>query len=504
MISPNATVAMIDCDSFQITDGNMVFPCPVGVPEFTPPELQGLSFAGQKRTGQHDAFGLSVLIFYMLFLGRHPFMGSYDPRSDEIRMLDVAIKEYRFPYALPENSPEARLPSYVPKLSDYPASVTDLFKRAFTRETSVRGRPSAPEWVAALSSLSGATRQCTVNSNHHYFNGAMNCPWCRVEAAIGSAVFGFKITLVRDAAFNLIAVWAEIESITLPTNSLMRPDVKALSSQFTVDVSIPQIVKKRRMFRFASLGIVLTASVFAVAELIPLVAMLVIVVALIVGKKIWSNGAALASPFQGQFREASTQHKTAEADFDTISAAPASFVHQKQSLTASKAEYEQLGPLKAQKLAALQRDRKQKQLQHYLERFRIEDERVPMIGDKSKMLLYNAGIVDASDVDQWKVSAIDGFGPKKTEALLRWRAEKERMFRFDPSQPVDPRDLHALDQEFSQRASTLRNTLVAGPQALRQSISVWQVQRQQALANLTASALLLAKAEVNRRDLRTF
>jgi DNA-binding helix-hairpin-helix protein with protein kinase domain len=504
MVSQNATVAMIDCDSFQITDGNIVFPCPVGVPEFTPPELQGLNFAGQTRTTQHDSFGLSVLIFYMLFLGRHPFMGSYDPRSDEIRMLDVAIREYRFPYSLPNDSAESRLPSYVPKLSDYPANVTDLFKRAFTREAFVRGRPSALEWVSTLSSLSGAMTRCTINSNHQYFNGAKNCPWCRVEAEMGSAVFGIKITLVRDGSFNLIAVWAEIESISLPAPSIERPDMKTIRSQFTVDPSVPQIVKKRRGFRVASIGIVLTLSVLAVAEFIPLMAVLVIVAALIVGKRVWSRGSVLSKPFQDKFDEVSTKYKSAEAAFNSSAAVPVSFTREKERLAAAKAEYEQLVPLKAQKLATLQRDRKQKQLQHFLERFRLEDERVPMIGDKSKMLLYNAGILDASDVNQWKISAIDGFGPKKTEALLEWRAEKERMFRFDPSQPVDPRDLNALEQEFSQRAAGLRSSLVAGPQVLRQTISVWQAQGRQAFINLAACAHLLAKAEVDHRALRTF
>src|SRR6266568_2639547 len=68
MISQTATAALIDCDSFQISDGTRLFGCPVGVPEFTPPELQGASFASQSRTTEHDAFGLAVLIFYLLFL----------------------------------------------------------------------------------------------------------------------------------------------------------------------------------------------------------------------------------------------------------------------------------------------------------------------------------------------------------------------------------------------------------------------------------------------------
>ena len=38
MISKDATVKLIDCDSFEITDGTSFFPCLVGVPTYTPPE----------------------------------------------------------------------------------------------------------------------------------------------------------------------------------------------------------------------------------------------------------------------------------------------------------------------------------------------------------------------------------------------------------------------------------------------------------------------------------
>jgi DNA-binding helix-hairpin-helix protein with protein kinase domain len=241
-----------------------------------------------------------------------------------------------------------------------------------------------------------------------------------------------------------------------------------------------------------------------VAEFMPLLAVLAILVALIVGKKTWSKGSVLSKPFADKFEEALTMYKAAEAAFDASSTVPAKFTQEKQHLAAAKAEYEQLGSWKAQKLAALDRDRKQKQLYHFLESFRLEDERISMIGDKSKMLLYNAGILDASDVEHRKISRIDGFGPKKTEALLEWRSQKERMFRFDPSKPVDPRDLNALEQEFSQKATSLKTTIVAGPQILRQAISVWQVQRRQALVNLTSTAHHLAKADVDHRALRTF
>ena len=162
MVSQQATTAMIDCDSFQITDGNTVFVCPVGVPEFTPPELQGGSFAAQRRTKEHDAFGLSILVFTSFFLVVIPLWVSTIPKKQgDILALERAIAEYKFPYALKEPSPEVLLPPFVPRLTDYPANVGDLFKRAFTRESLSRGRPAAQEWIAVLTSLASATRQCS-------------------------------------------------------------------------------------------------------------------------------------------------------------------------------------------------------------------------------------------------------------------------------------------------------------------------------------------------------
>ena len=75
LVSAAGLIALIDCDSFQIQANGQIYPCEVGVPLFTPPELQGQSFRGVNRTSNHDRFGLAVLIFHLLFMGRHPFSG---------------------------------------------------------------------------------------------------------------------------------------------------------------------------------------------------------------------------------------------------------------------------------------------------------------------------------------------------------------------------------------------------------------------------------------------
>lgn len=75
LVSNTATVSLIDADSFQVLNGHDHFLCRVGVPEYTPPELQGKHLGGIIRTTEHDAFGLAVTIFQILWMGRHPFAG---------------------------------------------------------------------------------------------------------------------------------------------------------------------------------------------------------------------------------------------------------------------------------------------------------------------------------------------------------------------------------------------------------------------------------------------
>lgn len=76
MVGRDSKVVLIDSDSFQINANGTLHLCEVGVSYFTPPELQTLSsFIGFERTENHDNFGLALLIFHVLFGGRHPYSG---------------------------------------------------------------------------------------------------------------------------------------------------------------------------------------------------------------------------------------------------------------------------------------------------------------------------------------------------------------------------------------------------------------------------------------------
>ena len=145
---------LIDCDWYQIADGARLFTCDVGVPHFTAPELQGQSFRGLQRTPQHDAFGLAVLVFHLLFMGRHPFAGRYLGKGD--MPVERAIKEGRFAYGPHADGVQMTPPPHSLRLSQVPDEIAGLFERAFqaagwtagpTERDRLAPRPRAPEGI---------------------------------------------------------------------------------------------------------------------------------------------------------------------------------------------------------------------------------------------------------------------------------------------------------------------------------------------------------------------
>jgi DNA-binding helix-hairpin-helix protein with protein kinase domain len=217
LIGQDALVALIDADSFQFDDGTTRHLCRVGVPEYTPPELQGAVLAETPRTPDHDAFGLAVLLFQLLFLGRHPFAGisSGDP-------LPVAetIGQHAFAYSRLRRSVLTPPPAAL-HVDEVPPAVADLFERAFAPDAAGR-RPTAGDWVAALDAFERALAPCPANTRHHH--GASACPWCRIERTSRAPLFpapgdvgAAPTPVARDEAL------ARLAAIVLPEAIAYRP-----------------------------------------------------------------------------------------------------------------------------------------------------------------------------------------------------------------------------------------------------------------------------------------
>ena len=503
LISNDAKVALIDCDSFEISDGRSCFPCGVGVATYTPPELLAQSsFQSIQRTQQHDAFGLAVLLFHMLFLGRHPFAGIFRHGTAD-KTIEDAIREFRFAY-LPDNRlTEMEPPPFIPVLGEFPAELGQLFIRAFNREGASGQRPTALEWIAPLERLSRNLRRCPANESHHYFQALTSCPWCRVEKAFGRPMFGIKFMVVSGSDFDLFAVWAQIESVRPAERSETPQLTNAYIDQCTPEPRIADIKKQRRKQRFLSAASILVAVILVTPGLIPVVpAICILAIGIALMGRFWRSSRTCGGELQAEHQNASRSFDAAMQHWNKLQQVPATFHEAKLKLQTQKQELAELGPLRARGLAGLRSTLHQKQLVRFLERHRIEEANIPGIGAGRKTLLRCYGVEDASDVRAGL--SIKGFGPALKSALLRWRISIEHQFVFNPNEDIDPADIRALDHELAQKRTALIQALSSGPQTLRHILLPWQVELSSAVAQVNHRARILAQAEVNRKALGRF
>jgi serine/threonine protein kinase len=182
MVTPSAMVTLIDADSFQAqvqTEARLLtFYCPVGKPEYTPPELQGITLSNVKRYPEHDCFGLGVLIFQLLMDGSHPFRAQW-LGPDDPPPVEEKIRRGAFPYMVDPPLAVAP-PRNVLGLDGLHPGVTELMQRCFIDgHRQPRTRPTPREWEKAITVAEKALQRC---ANRHWFsNHQQACPRCGAE-----------------------------------------------------------------------------------------------------------------------------------------------------------------------------------------------------------------------------------------------------------------------------------------------------------------------------------
>lgn len=215
LVSAQGMVRLIDCDSFQFRRNGRLFRCVVGVPQFTPPELQGVNFRTVDRHENHDAFGLALLIFHLLFMGRHPFVGRLAGGADA--SIEENISAGRFAFSSHAAVYQIKPPPHSLPFDALPAKLRTLFDRAFLRSNGSGSRPTATDWRAALLDAKSALTQCRVDSSHLYPSSAATCPWCTIEQGGGPAFFtSVAVAFDFDGRFDLKTAWAEIKAVRHP------------------------------------------------------------------------------------------------------------------------------------------------------------------------------------------------------------------------------------------------------------------------------------------------
>jgi DNA-binding helix-hairpin-helix protein with protein kinase domain len=496
LVSSRALVKLIDCDSVQITVHDRTFLCGVGVSTHTPPELQGGSLR-VLRTRNHDSFGLAVLLFQLLFMGRHPFSGRYLGQGD--LALERAIQEFRFAYGRSAAAHQMLPPPHAPDLTLVTPAVAPLFERAFDPEGSREShRPSAAEWVAALSSIELQT--CRVSPAHSYPTTLAACPWCAIEDRAGILLFNVAGLHAPTLAggFTLESVWAQILAVPSPGPAPAIPQKAALPATPSPKAGAIRKARIRQINLAWLLG--LLGPVLAVVAnengggcLGPL-----LILGLLLGLAYFvvQRASALRHEAEKTLQEAEARLRSVQETW--VQEAPeALFLTRQRSLKKLRDDYLGLPALRKKKIDQLRANLAQSQLQRFLDRHRLDNAKIPGIGEARRTTLESYGIETAGDITYNAVLQVPGFGPALTGTLLEWKKSVTARFVFNPSAGIDPQDIAEVDRNLAARRGALEKSLLGGVGELQQVSRQITVRRQALLAQMEAALQAVAQAKVD-------
>ncbi|MHB8284756.1 MAG: hypothetical protein ACYDD1_08780 [Caulobacteraceae bacterium] len=463
LVGRDGRVTLIDCDSIQVQTDGQLYTCDVGVPLFTPPELQGRPFRGLLRTADHDRFGLAVLLFQLLFMGRHPYAGvPLNPNgSTEI---EAAIKADRFAYGDDRRARGVEQPPGTLPLSTYGPGISSLFNQAFARQP-VTTRPNAETWLRELKALQANLKPCANSVSHHYPGHLTTCPWCSIEARTGTRLFGYKPTRSPgQQPLDIAGLWGAVLAVPAPS---VPPEPSMAGLKLPRRSAADQIRSKtRRLRQLGALGAgcILVSVLAGVHEVFAGLA-----IGGATGFVVWPR--VRSADRQGALKAEADARAAFEAAQSTwrTAAAAAAFSAIKQRCIDAKASLDRLPLERKARLASLHSEAKQREA--YLDGFRIMKGEVPGIGAGRIANLNSFGIETAWDITAQRVEAIPGFGPNTAAKLIAWRMSKEARFRFNPNHPIAAAELNAIEGEFNSRTQQFVAVLRAGPATLQQATS---------------------------------
>ncbi len=477
VVGQDATVRMIDCDSFQVTQGGKTWFCEVGVGTHQPPEMQArASYAGILRTPNQDDFGLAVIIFQLLCIARHPFAGRHKG-AGEPPTIEDAIAGSRYAYSRERSRTAMEPPPGSLPIGALTPTIQDLFEKAFAPGTTTGGRPDADRWVAALSELSSDLKSCGTNGTHFFRRGLSACPWCAIENASGITLFPvvFKPG-VTVGTTGMAALWQEVSKTPdppslgpcpLPPSAAPTPSPEAQA--------FAGAGSNLKVAAWASVAVSLVAALaIAPAEIRALLVPAIGVIAFVIHR---NARAGRPHAFQQKLIDVTSEWRTLQGAWSApLPGQTATDI--RTSLNRIKAQHDTLPSQRAARLQTLNEQRRTKQLEDHLDRFFLANAKVPGIGPARVATLASHGIDTAGDIVSHRLVGVPGFGPANVSKLLAWRKSHEVTFRFDPSRDVSPSEIAAVERDIVTQRTKLEQEVAAGLARLRSAVASHTTRRQ--------------------------
>jgi DNA-binding helix-hairpin-helix protein with protein kinase domain len=506
VVAQDATVRMIDCDSFQVTQGGRTWFCEVGVGTHQPPEMQArTSYAGVVRTPDHDRFGLAVIIFQLLCIARHPFSGRYNGPGEPPSIED-AIRSFRYAYSRDRRRTAMEPPPGSLPIGALTPTIQDLFEKAFAPEAVHRGRPNADLWVTALGELASDLKSCSANSAHFYTRGLSACPWCSIENSSGITLFPVVFRPGATAgATGMAALWHEVSRVPDPPPlGRCPPTPGAALSPSSPAQALAGKGRGLKTWAWASVGVSMLAAIaIAPSNVGTLMTIAVGATAILIDRH---GNKRRRNPFQQKFIDMKREWEALQQAWIAPPQGP-SVSDIRLGLERIRAQYDALPGERAKRLQKLHEQRRQKQLEDHLDQFFLASAKVPGIGPARVATLASHGIDTARDIVSHRLLAVPGFGSTTAARLIAWRRAHELTFRFDPSQGVSASEIALIDRDITMQVSKMEREVAAGLARLRTAMAA-HTERRQALEGRAAELLpqyaqALADASVVPQDQTT-
>ncbi|MBD2137363.1 hypothetical protein H6F32_07130 [Anabaena sp. FACHB-1237] len=188
LVNNRALPSIIDTDSFQVKNpkNGQVYRCLVGSEGYTPPELMGKDFDIIEQTEIHDRFRLGVIIYQLLFGGNSPFQGKWTgagepPEPNELIRRGLWVNG--------SNTLITAAARTIPLEIVHP-EIQQCFLKCFNDGyKNPNLRPTAREWLEALTIGNNRLTVCDKVDSHFYSRTFGHCYWCDRSTNLGVDIF---------------------------------------------------------------------------------------------------------------------------------------------------------------------------------------------------------------------------------------------------------------------------------------------------------------------------
>lgn len=492
----------IDCDSFQVAANGTVFRCRVGVAEYQPPELHGKDLGHIDRLPQHDLFGLAVMVFQLLFVGKHPFAGVLPMHIRNTGAIGDNVAARRYFYGSNAKRMGLKPPPGALGLTAITPEIATLFAQAFLGEA--RSRPSAGTWRMALSELQQRTVVCKKGQQHRHLAGK-HCPWCALERRglyyFGGAMAAGSANGLMDESIwqrftdaDIERAWTDIATVTPP------PPVNANLARSRVYVPAPLCLWKT--WRKVAYGVAAAAAAAGAATLavlhLPWFALALGVVTFALAVVCRPDARAVM---------AARRRRRSQTYRDYVGAAnewsrAARNLHFNETRDRLALVYKQLREQRKRysaEVSSLERNRIQREKQAFLESHQIATQRIAGVDHRTLAQLLSCGVETAADCTEQGLKAVRGLGRQKKNQLTSWRQSIEMRFRYDPKKGLDPKVVREVKARYVRERVSHQAELCGGAMLLRQIAADIERQRPslQMLAMQRAEAMWQAETDTH-------